>query len=235
MNGKIGNIIFGLVIVLVVGGIAALIYIKSQDDSDKSDNTKQSETAALNKDTENQQSIGNKDSKVKVVEFGDFKCPHCRTFDQDIFPKLKKDFIDSDKIEYRYVTAPFHGESSALASKASHAVYKHAKDEYWTFHHEVYAAAPESPEKMSQDDWLTTKLLDKLIDDLKISKSTADKIKSEYKDDKSDASKAQSNEVEIVNKHKVNETPSVYVNGKRVSDVFDYNAIKKEVETALDK
>ena len=47
--------------------------------------------------TENQINIiteGNIDAKVKLVVYESLTCSHCANFHQNIYPKLKEDFID---------------------------------------------------------------------------------------------------------------------------------------------
>jgi protein-disulfide isomerase len=39
-------------------------------------------------------------SGVPVVEYGSLTCPHCATFAREIFPELKKDYIDTGKVRY---------------------------------------------------------------------------------------------------------------------------------------
>ena len=39
-------------------------------------------------------------SGVPVVEYGSLTCPHCATFSREIFPELKKDYIDTGKVRY---------------------------------------------------------------------------------------------------------------------------------------
>ena len=34
--------------------------------------------------------LGKDDAPVTVVEFGDYKCPSCKVFNSDIFPKIQK-------------------------------------------------------------------------------------------------------------------------------------------------
>ena len=46
--------------------------------------------------------IGNKDSKVTLMEYASFTCPHCAQFHKDVFKQLKKDYIDTDKIKFVY-------------------------------------------------------------------------------------------------------------------------------------
>ena len=46
---------------------------------------------------------GNKDSKITILAYESLTCSHCADFHKDIYPKLKKNFIDKGlvKLEYR--------------------------------------------------------------------------------------------------------------------------------------
>jgi protein-disulfide isomerase len=50
--------------------------------------------------------IGNKNSKVTIIEYSSLNCPHCKQFHMDIFKKLKKDYIDTNKILFIYRDFP---------------------------------------------------------------------------------------------------------------------------------
>jgi protein-disulfide isomerase len=39
-------------------------------------------------------------SGVPVVEYGSLTCPHCATFSREVFPELKKDYIDTGKVRF---------------------------------------------------------------------------------------------------------------------------------------
>jgi protein-disulfide isomerase len=39
-------------------------------------------------------------SGVPVVEYGSLTCPHCAVFSREIFPELKKDYIDTGKVRF---------------------------------------------------------------------------------------------------------------------------------------
>ena len=47
-------------------------------------------------------SMGNPDAKVTVTEYASFTCPHCQNFHQTVFDKLKKNYIDTGKINFVY-------------------------------------------------------------------------------------------------------------------------------------
>ena len=46
--------------------------------------------------------IGAENAPVTIVEYASFTCPHCATFHNDTFKKLKADYIDSGKVKFIY-------------------------------------------------------------------------------------------------------------------------------------
>ena len=49
-------------------------------------------------------SVGNKDAKISIIAFESLTCSHCANFHKNVFPELKKEFIDTGiaKIEFRH-------------------------------------------------------------------------------------------------------------------------------------
>ena len=39
-------------------------------------------------------------SGVPVIEYGSLTCPHCAAFSQEMFPKIKADYIDTGKVRF---------------------------------------------------------------------------------------------------------------------------------------
>lgn len=56
--------------------------------------------------------MGNKESKVVIVNYSALSCPHCAEFHKHIFPKLKEDYIDNGKI--LYIIRDFPSNSPSL-------------------------------------------------------------------------------------------------------------------------
>ena len=48
--------------------------------------------------------IGNTDAKISIIAFESLTCSHCANFHKDVFPDLKKDYLDTGlaKIEFRH-------------------------------------------------------------------------------------------------------------------------------------
>jgi len=49
-------------------------------------------------------SVGNKDAKITIIAFESLTCSHCANFHKNVFPELKKEFLDTGiaKIEFRH-------------------------------------------------------------------------------------------------------------------------------------
>jgi protein-disulfide isomerase len=47
-------------------------------------------------------SLGPADAKVEVIEYASFTCPHCANFHSSVWPQLKADYIDTNKIKFTY-------------------------------------------------------------------------------------------------------------------------------------
>ena len=39
--------------------------------------------------------LGEADAPVEIIEYGSFTCPHCATFEQEVFPQIKENYIDT--------------------------------------------------------------------------------------------------------------------------------------------
>jgi protein-disulfide isomerase len=46
--------------------------------------------------------IGDVNAKVVIDEYLSFTCPHCRLFHDEVYPKLKADYIDTGKVRLNY-------------------------------------------------------------------------------------------------------------------------------------
>jgi protein-disulfide isomerase len=66
--------------------------------------------------------LGRKDAPVTIVQYASMTCPHCRRFQMESFPALKKEYIDTGKVRY-VLRAEFPiGKQSGLATVAMRCV-----------------------------------------------------------------------------------------------------------------
>ena len=92
--------------------------------------------------------LGSPDAKVKLVEFGDFKCPTCAWFSQEILSKLKADsYIDNGQVSFSYQNWTIIFEDSVTAALAGLAVYHQSEEEFWKYYD--YLFKTQQPEEFS--------------------------------------------------------------------------------------
>lgn len=106
--------------------------------------------------TNGQPTIGKEEAPIHIISFEEPKCPSCADFSKDIYPKLKKDFIDTGKVKYTLILVSFL-PNSAPAAEAMYAVYDKnpANTElFYQYAEYIYTHQPNE-----STDWATTPLL----------------------------------------------------------------------------
>ncbi len=63
---------------------------------------------------EGDMTMGPDTAKVTVIEYASASCPHCAAFYKDVFPTLKKEYIDTGKI--KFIFREFPHNDAALAA-----------------------------------------------------------------------------------------------------------------------
>ncbi len=58
--------------------------------------------------------LGRADAPVTIVEYASATCPHCATFHEEVWPQLKKEFVDTGKV--RFIFREFPLDQLALAA-----------------------------------------------------------------------------------------------------------------------
>ncbi|MBM2657341.1 DsbA family protein [Staphylococcus pseudoxylosus] len=160
--------------------------------------------------------------KIKIIEYGDFKCPYCKKVETNVMPKLKKEYIDQDKVDYQFVNMAFLGDDSIIGSRAGHAVQYVAPDQYLTFQKLMFEQQPDS-----EKEWINKSLVDNQIDKLPINQDMKDKIKKEYTTTDSKSWKAAKKDQQQAKENHVETAPTVYVGGEKLEDPYKFKNYKE--------
>ncbi|MEH7179071.1 DsbA family protein [Neobacillus vireti] len=207
--------IIGLIAISIIG----FIFLANNQ---KSDNTAKEEI-----DYANQPFLGEKSAPVSIVEFGDYKCPNCKNFADNVVPLIVKDFVDTGKAKFYYFHYPFINVDSERTAKFSEAVYHElGNDKFWEFHELIYDKQPEDTryEKVDlfTEDFLT-ETLQEIASEAEVKKVTA------YFDTK-DPEEAWKSDEALGGKLGVQGTPTIFVNGKRFdgTTMEDLNKLVEE-------
>ncbi len=60
--------------------------------------------------------LGDADAPVTVIEYASTTCPHCATFHKQIFPEIKKEFVDTGKVKFVFREFPTSPARLAIAT-----------------------------------------------------------------------------------------------------------------------
>lgn len=222
-KGKRDNttIVFVTLLVLLLGiGVYSLVnvFTGSADQSEK----------VVDLQVEKQATIGSANAPVKIVEFGDFRCPHCKMFHDQYYTQLKS-YIDSGKVQFTFAPFQFMDPEPLVAGMAAKSVLAQNKEAFWKFYDAVYnnqAEYNQQPEGKAAG--YLVELIKKHIPEI-----NADQVAQDLKSEKYKA------EVEADNRYVTSlgltGVPAVYINGKKVTDeeLNNFQAFKDRLDKEL--
>jgi protein-disulfide isomerase len=173
--------------------------------------------------------LGPSDAKVKITEYGDFKCPACAFFSQSIMPQIKADYVDTGKASFSYqnflIISP--QQDSLTAALAAQSVYHQKPEEFWKFYDAVFKNQQEEHSIWATPDHLVELArssgvnvdLDKLRQDID-NQTYLDEVNSQQ---------------QVAVKNNFGSTPTVLINGRKLDPktALDYDKLKAEIEKAL--
>ncbi len=167
--------------------------------------------------------LGAADAPVKIVEFGDFKCPACRYFSQEIKPQLVRDYMDQGKAALYFINHTIIGPDSFAAAMAGQSIYHQNKKEFWAFYDAIYKNQGDERQL-----WATPEFLVEL--------AKTSQLQVDYEKLKQDIeSEAYADEVIKQNakaEKLVSATPTLFINGVKFTDFADYDKLKKAIAKA---
>lgn len=90
-------------------------------------------------DTKGFPTIGDSKAKVELIIFEDFRCTHCCYFSEEIYPELKKAYVDTGIASYTIVPLAFMNKSKPIGNAAL-AVYRQNPNRFFDYAHELFKA-----------------------------------------------------------------------------------------------
>lgn len=161
--------------------------------------------------------LGDKDAPVTIIEFSDYECPFCGRHFQQVYPLIKKDYIDTGKAKLVFRDFPLSFHPMAMPSaQAAECVREQGGDEaYWKMHDKLY----------SNQETLSVANLKKWAGELGYDIDAcldSGKYAEEVRGDMADGSAAG-----------VQGTPGFFVNGQMISGAQPYSVFQQAIEAAL--
>lgn len=172
---------------------------------------------------ENVPQQGSADAKVTFIEFADFQCSFCKQWHDEIYPKLKSEYIDNGKVKFAFWDFAFLGEESFKSAEA--AMCSSAEGKFWEYHDALFLAQiseTESPfsdsalKQIAQNIGLNQTSFNECFD-ARINKPIVEDLTNQAVD------------------YGVGSTPTVFINGLKFEGVLPWETYQQVIETELAK
>ena len=164
--------------------------------------------------------IGTEEANIEIIEFASLTCGHCAKFHNEVFPKIKKEFIDTGKVSFIYQDFPL----DKFALKASVIARCSGEKKFFSFLKVLYS---------KQKDWTRTE--DPFRSLLKIAKLGGlknDEIKV-CVGNKSIEDGILKQRLNASKKFDIKATPTLYINGEKYDGDLTFEALKLKINTLL--
>ena len=165
--------------------------------------------------------VGNKDAKITIIAFESLTCSHCANFHVDVYPQLKKEYLDTGlaKIEFRH----FPLDIAALnASKVSQC----KNDGDSSILNNLFANQQKWVKGSSAEE--ANKNLQKFLESQGFSIDFEKCIENKDIEDF-----VLNDRIDGVRKYKVNATPTIIINDKKFEKSLNYKNLKKALEKLI--
>ena len=161
---------------------------------------------------------GQDDAKITIIAYESLTCSHCADFHNNIYPLLKKEFIDTGlvKIEFRHFPLDIVALNASKISQCK-------QDQSLEVMMSLYS---------DQQAWIKGKTIEEANENLKkfvknknftldFEKCISDKKIEDF---------VLNDRIEGTKKFKVNSTPTIIINGKKFEKTLNYKNLKKYLE-----
>lgn len=168
-------------------------------------------------------SMGNPDASVTIIEYANYTCSFCGEFHENVFDKLKTEYIDTNKVNFIHREVITDGPGLLATSLArclpdnqyfgmAAVLYKNQQE--WAYGQETIDGVKEALRKYSNLAGLSVDELNACFDDTAKQEEILDHFK------------------KLADEDKIQGTPSIYINGEYVKN-WQWDNLKKEIDAAL--
>ena len=164
---------------------------------------------------------GQESAKITIIAYESLTCSHCADFHKNIYPKLKKDFLDTGiaKIEFRHFPLDIAALNAAKIAQCKN-------NESLKILESLYS---------NQQAWIKGNSVEDLNNHLKnyLEKEGFDINFEKCIKNKEIEDFVLNDRIEGVKKFKVNATPTIIINNEKFEKSLNYKNLKKVIEKLL--
>ena len=164
---------------------------------------------------------GNEDAQITIITYESLTCSHCANFHNNVYPQLKKEFIDTGLVKIEFRNFPL----DAAAFNASK-IAQCKEDLGLKILGSLYS---------NQQAWVKGNTIDEVNNNLKsfIKKEGFNIDFEKCISDKDIEDFVLNDRIEGVKTFDINSTPTIIINGKKFEKSLNYKNLKKSLEKLI--
>ena len=164
---------------------------------------------------------GVENAKITIIAYESLTCSHCADFHKDIYPELKRDYIDTGlaKIEFRHFPLDIAAFNASKIAQCKN-------DKSLIILENLY---------LNQQDWVKGSNIEEVNKNLKkfIEKKNFNINFEQCINNKEIEDFVLNDRIEGTKKFKVNATPTIIINNKKFEKTLNYKNLKKSLEKLI--
>ena len=172
---------------------------------------------------------GQANAPVTIVEFASLTCPHCASFQQDVLPRLDREYIQTGKVKLIYRDFPLDG-AARLAGATAQCM---TGDNYFAFVDLLFRNQAEWTQDFDNNQQLTKEDIQEGLVRMGRRAGMSRERVIACGDDPKNLAVIDGNWQEGQNRYKVDSTPSFVVNGTVHKGGMSYEALKGMLDPIL--
>ena len=165
--------------------------------------------------------VGNKDAKITIIAFESLTCSHCANFHKNVYPELKKEYLDTGlaKIEFRHFPLDIAAFNASKVAQCNN-------DGNSDILESLYA---------NQQKWVKGSSVEEANKNLQIFlKNEGFSIDFEFcVNNKNIEDFVLNDRIEGAKNFKISSTPTIIINNKKFEKKLNYKNLKKALEKMI--
>tara|TARA_Y200000002_G_scaffold321632_1_gene281890 strand:+ start:784 stop:1359 length:576 start_codon:yes stop_codon:yes gene_type:complete len=164
---------------------------------------------------------GNVDAKITIIAYESLTCSHCANFHKDVYPQLKKDYIDTGlaKIEFRHFPLDIAAFNASKISQCKQTQSLEILESLYS----------------NQQAWFKGSTIDEVNINLKkfLKKEGFNLDFEKCINDKEIEDFVLNDRIEGTKKFNINATPTIIINNEKFEKGLNYKNLKKSLEKLI--
>jgi len=164
---------------------------------------------------------GNENAKITIIAYESLTCSHCASFHEDIYPQLKKDYLDTGlaKIEFRHFPLDIAALNAAKIVQCKQGQNLEVLNSLYS----------------NQQEWVKGNTIEDINKNLKkfIEREGFSVNFEKCINDKEIEDFVLNDRIEGVKNFKINATPTIIINNKKFEKSLNYKNLKKSLEKLI--